>query len=461
MQRTRFLRLIACGILVQAVAGCSSPPVTSEPAKSATSTPPIESGEPDVPRKPPAQLVFHKTEELVSDPALRKAVDALAGAKRVESSHIGEAGAPSKTFALFDSALKLATESDIVALLQHESPIVRGYFAQHVARTMPRHLDALTPLFEDATQVESISGCIGSNQPLANLVLDALCYSEVDGVGRALIAIATSGGLVAGDALACAAPKAPKEASAIAESNLKKQAAPKLIEASLRVLAVSPSASACTSVREDAASSNGDVASAAVSALALCADDASSAVLMSLTSSSANQIARMAKTSAVINPKTSSDKRRELGGDRDTISMVEARLRKIMPSKTGSGVVLPILDELLSLSPAMGGAIADLAESPEATAFMRATIAKYPPPDATGWTAHTSALGYLSRVKDAASLPEFQKALASDNFYELRFALNAVGDLKDGTSRAAVQKLTNHKQTSIAELARQVLAKLP
>lgn len=412
---------------------------------------------------PPRPMpVLHKTDELVTTPAVRDAVNLLAKETRIESSHVGAGGVESATYTLFDKAWNAATPAEREKLIEHESPVVRGYFAQRFGREADVMPIALAPLLDDPTPVGSLQGCNAADSTIQRVVLDALCWSNAKGAGDVLIETATSEGALAGEALSCAAPKAPAAASAIALANITRGAPSKLLEGSFRVLAVSPHPSACGPARDAALDGTPEVARAAISALALCADDASVSVLQSLRSSENKSVSRGANLSLVMNPKTPSELRRSIADDKSTLDSVGTRLGAILKSPTGSLVVIPVVEEILALGPSsMPSAFSSIAESPEATTLMRALAAKEAAPtDAHGWTIHTAAVGYLARVKDSASLPLFRAALDAQNVPEIRFALAAVRDLRDGGSRAAVEKLTHHEQKDVATLASDVLAKL-
>lgn len=460
--RRRVLRsLPACAALAVLLVGCSSKGAPRDSSPSASSGKPPASVEPTAPPRP--ALVFRPTSELVRDSAVGAAVDRLAAEKKIESSHIGAAGAPSAVYAKFDAAWDAATDADRTRLLEHESSIVRGYFGQRIARERGDLLAALAPLLGDESAVATQEGCAGGASTVGGVILDALCYSRLEGVAPILLDAARSGGAVATEALTCAASKAPAEASALAKANIARNASEKVVTASFRVLAVSPDATACADARDAATNGTPSVALAAISALALCADDASSAVLLALRSSSNKSVAENATFNALLNPNTTTVERHELGADKSALSMASHRLRAILESATGSAVILPVLDDIIAISPgAFASALATTAESPAATTAMRDVVAKYPPPnDANGWTVHTAALAYLARVRDESSLSHFRAALDDPSVQEIRIALGAIEKLGDGASRAAVERLTHHAQKDISKLAADVLAKLP
>ena len=105
------------------------------------------------------RMSFLPTSQLIADPALAALVEQLAPASRIESAHIGYAGSPSEVHALFTRISKAATAQQLVALLRHDSAVVRGYAAEHVVANFPTELAAVYPLLADSTKVEAMSGC--------------------------------------------------------------------------------------------------------------------------------------------------------------------------------------------------------------------------------------------------------------------------------------------------------------
>lgn len=144
--------------------GCKSEP---SPAK----TPSV-----DVKQAPP--LRFIKTADITTDEALRAAIDALAAANVIESSHIGAAGAQSPVYAKYLAVVKLASPEQLTALLQHESPVVRGYLVRHFANENGgAGIGALQPLLADATHVKRLDGCQVGGSSIAQLVVEVASES--------------------------------------------------------------------------------------------------------------------------------------------------------------------------------------------------------------------------------------------------------------------------------------------
>lgn len=124
-------------------------------------------------------------------PALQARVDALMTFNAVESSHIGAAGAPSDSHAAWQAVREEATDSELSQLLGHGHPIVRGYVAQHLARTA-KVIDQgtrakLELLLRDSGSVRVRDGCIGGQETVATIVLRELCWNTPDKTGSQAI----------------------------------------------------------------------------------------------------------------------------------------------------------------------------------------------------------------------------------------------------------------------------------
>ena len=169
-------------VLLSFILGCepSTPPVP------VTTLPPIEAdpvepphpdlpGPPSTAKRPP--LVLQPTNDLVTDPETRRLIDALASEARMESSHIGAAGAPSAIWAKWDAIAKRATPAEIVALTRHEKPVVRGYAAQYVIHSLPAEAGALLPLLGDQATVHTQEGCSGADTTLAGIIIEGLSHA--------------------------------------------------------------------------------------------------------------------------------------------------------------------------------------------------------------------------------------------------------------------------------------------
>lgn len=126
---------------------------------------------------------------------LARLVDALAAMPRVESSHVGVAGAPSPAWAAWEAVKKAATATELAELVTHPSPIVRGYVTQHRVRTeqLSGALDGwLAPLLADRAALGTTDGCMLAETTIAELALEELCWnaSDKDGARATLSRVA-------------------------------------------------------------------------------------------------------------------------------------------------------------------------------------------------------------------------------------------------------------------------------
>lgn len=147
------------------------------------------------------------TAQLNLDPATRKKVDALAaltlhqGPRRdpnaqggwstglvptVMAKMTGDDGQRTPEWNAFADLEKTISDDDAKALLHHEDPVIRVYFAGHVARTMEADAPALLyPLLLDNTEVHTRSGCIGEISTVGEIVVDDITEGD-DGFGEDL-----------------------------------------------------------------------------------------------------------------------------------------------------------------------------------------------------------------------------------------------------------------------------------
>ena len=220
----------------------------SDPSASVAATDP--SSVAATPTPPLAPLVWKTTAEIPGDASFHTLVDELARQPAIESSHVGAAGAPSKAYAAYQKVADVASPEQVVALLMHESPVVRGYLARQVARKRPDGAASLQPLFGDTTNVKTLAGCMGGEQTVAAVVMDATCDALRSGdAAQATRAAAAADlveavvrdrrlGPVRGQALACLTVHDAKRGAALARDLLGE---PTLVKAALGALAASPS----------------------------------------------------------------------------------------------------------------------------------------------------------------------------------------------------------------------------
>jgi hypothetical protein len=161
-------RMLACGfLLASALSGCEGETIVkAEPLPSLTVA--IPSAKVPVYAGPTAT-------DLGLPREIAAAVEALAAHERIESSHVGAGGRPSRVYADYRALAAMVSEEQAVVLLRHGSPVVRGYMVSQVVGTTPQHAEAVVPLLEDTTRVETMSGCMVEELQLATFVASALC----------------------------------------------------------------------------------------------------------------------------------------------------------------------------------------------------------------------------------------------------------------------------------------------
>lgn len=136
---------------------------------------------------------LESTSSLVARPEIRQIVDELAAAGVFSSERVGYGGAPSMSFAIFTRLRAAATDAEMIALLQHASPVVRSYAAQHVIER-DLGIDAVDPLLADGALVETLFGCIGGSMTVARVTVQSLCSSSKSPAAAAKLATLSKGG---------------------------------------------------------------------------------------------------------------------------------------------------------------------------------------------------------------------------------------------------------------------------
>lgn len=123
----------------------------------------------------PNPQLRHGTGAFHFDFKLSARVEALAKHRGIESSHIGAAGAKSDVYRAYEDVVTVASNQQIVSLLAHESAVVRGYMAGHIARHQPRDLPAIYSTLRDTETVGVLEGCKASVDSVGRYTLEASC----------------------------------------------------------------------------------------------------------------------------------------------------------------------------------------------------------------------------------------------------------------------------------------------
>jgi hypothetical protein len=114
-------------------------------------------------------------------PDLKKIVDGIEKGNRVESSHIGIGGSPSKQWNKYEQLKKVATIDQLVALTDHKNSAVRCYaFRALAAKQSDRVFSILLKHLSDTSVVHTQSGCIGMKQYAGDYFVDVIKQNHVE-----------------------------------------------------------------------------------------------------------------------------------------------------------------------------------------------------------------------------------------------------------------------------------------
>lgn len=425
--------------------------------------PPRDVKKKDAPAKKRDVGPLEPTRALVKRPDVAALVDALAEMKAIESSHVGAAGAKSEAFTRFERVRDAATEDEIVALLHHESPVVRGYMAQHVARALGPRIPALEPLLDDETRVGTLQGCMNVPEgSVSGVVREAVCYSPAPEATTLLTKLAGGSSRDQVYAAGCLATKDPKGAARIAHEGM--QRGDDQQASFVRILGQSPLPEACADIVRLASSKDDDVRLATAGALGSCESAQAFDALEKLTSDGGKGVARAASVALALHARQTPEGRARILADDKIRSSVMSGLSVRMRNKP-VGPFLPLLEELAVNHPrdagqAFSGFTGGI-DDPEVVAMMRRIAGKVAPASSMmELSVRTQAIGFLARKKDHADLPELRRSLTSANASELIDAATALGEMRDTASRAALEVLLRSTNASVVRAAQAAIAKL-
>jgi len=394
-----------------------------------------------------------------ADPELARRVEQLATFSRIESSHVGAAGAPSPAFAAFEAVRERATEADLVALLRHPSPVVRGYAAKHILREVPGALPAALALVGDATPVGVLEGCMLGDGTVGGVAADALCASRLPGAIAEVARLAREDAPRSAWAMACVGQSDPRAAAELALARLRARPVTGAERASLLRLVGNGvlGLPGCEVLLPAAVAPESDVRVAAAQGLAECADPAAIAALRALSHDPDATVTRIATTELVLHVSLSPAEREALLADPGVANRVAVQISFRM----GRGGALERLgDRYRAIAIAhpdqSWNGLGSQPASETALALARAVAASVP----VGTNARRDAMGQLSRNGDARDLPEIRRSLDSSNVSEVIDALEAIARLHDGASRGAVGRLVGHSNASVSRTATATLGRL-
>ena len=120
-------------------------------------------------------------------PAVQAAIDAQRGAGRVESSHVGVGGTPSKLHEAMSAALNGASKDELRSLAFHPDTAIRVYALHRYIDQHGASAADLAPLLRDTTTISTTSGCIQGSESVAHIAVEALCNQhDAPGVTKVL-----------------------------------------------------------------------------------------------------------------------------------------------------------------------------------------------------------------------------------------------------------------------------------
>lgn len=384
-------------------------------------------------------MSFLSTPPLISDPALATLVAQLAQAPRIESARIGEGGSLSDTHALFTRITQAATPQQLVALLRHQSAVVRGYLAKHVIAALPSELDAVYPLLADFTEVEEMSGCIISRTTVSQVTLQALRAQVQRPAVQELLLRAVQDaplGELRAEALQYVAKLRPGEATALAKVLLR-EPSPHLLAGAIRTLGMTAAADSAEALCALAGAAESEVRAAVAAALGSLSHLCIEPTLRKLTADSETYVRLLAAASYVRTPERDlAIVRRIL---RDPTPRVHTYAAQALAERAGTQDLV-LLREYLIAEPSSSEVLSALRKSrqDEVTAFMREVLTS---PMGTEVLVRAQALSYLRDAADPESLPLFLTALASSYIGERTAAAEGIAALGARSAAPALRAL--------------------
>jgi hypothetical protein len=206
-------------------------------------------------------------------------VEELAARDIVQSSHVGPMGGPSQTYELYRQLAASSSRAQMLALLRHKSPVVRGYVAQFFVGESGDDLAALSPLFDDDTTVQTQNGCRVDPHSMCELVLARVSPARV--AARLQQVTRESRNFCRMYALKALAALKDPTIRPIAEPLLFDKH-PGVVCMSIRSLATLGAAESAATIRELASSANSGIREEVATALSAWPTPESEAVLRSL-----------------------------------------------------------------------------------------------------------------------------------------------------------------------------------
>lgn len=444
---------------VVVLGGCGSKSRSGKPTDGApgrVSTPPIASA-----MAPP--LTFLKTADIPGDAAFHAKVDDLAAGARIDSSHIGAAGAPSPVFAKFLAVRAAASSAQLAALLRHESPVVRGYVAKDVAAG-PFERAQLVPLLADTAHVERRDGCAGGGSSIAELVIEAVCEAKPTPVREELLLEAARAPWLTKPrfhALGCLRGAHAAEAQAILRAEIGKADQPADVLAdALRAIPAAGVGACASLLAGPARHADPSVRHQAAIALERCPAPEALPLIERLLGDDMKGVVLYAKVAHAAHPGGDPARVKTWLADPQTAPYIAgALLRSDAPP------LLALLVEHLkgpsAPKPQFLESMFHRPPSPAYTAAMRKVVAEIPThTHFSAPTVRTEALRYLAAVGDPDSLADFRKGLTSSHPRERAFCAEGLGKLRDQTRVAELEALLADRDSMVVNAAATALLAL-
>jgi hypothetical protein len=112
-------------------------------------------------------------------PKVAKMANEIAQKETLEGAYIGYSGSESETYKKFVRLSKIATLQELLQLMNNKSNVLKGYI---IGDLIQKKYDSLTYIFnkilESKSSVNTLSGCIGGEQSLANLMFEGIIYQN-------------------------------------------------------------------------------------------------------------------------------------------------------------------------------------------------------------------------------------------------------------------------------------------
>lgn len=422
-------------------------------------------------------MTFQPTRALLQDEALSTLVDALAHYDRIESSHVGFAGAPSEVYAAFQKVQERASREELLSLLRHESPVVRGYIVQHIISKTPEDIPHLSSLIEDQSPVNTLDGCMGGATTIASSLVELMRYEPYfqdpqkksvfrREAGAFLVKVARAHVAISSNALFCCAAWTPTEATEIAEAWLREPGASTEAKLSaIRTLGktglstdalLAPTKDPDPTLRREAASALWKrTDEPALLALKALKQDPEPGVAL------AAEEAQLRQTYLRYSQESIEQIEELFDYIRTGASAAAERVRSLCKKDTPEALALL---ELYGLSYQPHNdifmALRDGPRTALVTEMVRRLAKKLAPRGFfQGDGARVGVMAYLAELRDPKDLPEMRRSLQSKNSGELEYALKTIVALKDRASIPLLEEIAS-QQGDFASQAKAALSAL-